>query len=129
MKELEVRPILANSPQAKGRVERANGTLQDRLVKEMRLAKFSSIEQANAWLDQSRFFQKLSQQFGVKPADAADGHRPVVIDLSCVLCVKERRSVAGQLSAVAGPDAATERRPRRSEAGGWNCGSNWTGRC
>ncbi len=94
MKELEVTLILAKSPQAKGRVERANGTLQDRLVKEMRLAKISSIEQANAWLDQSRFFQKLSEQFGVKPADAADAHRPVVIDLSCVLCVKEKRSVS-----------------------------------
>jgi hypothetical protein len=94
MKELEVRLILAKSPQAKGRVERANGTLQDRLVKELRLTGISSIEQANVWLEQSRFFQKLSEQFGVKPIDAADAHRPVVIDLSCVLCVKEKRSVS-----------------------------------
>jgi transposase len=94
MKELDVRLILAKSPQAKGRVERANGTLQDRLVKEMRLAGISSIEQANAWLEQSRFFQKLSEQFGVQPVDASDAHRPVVIDLGCVLCVKEKRSVS-----------------------------------
>lgn len=94
MKELDVRLILAQSPQAKGRVERANGTLQDRLVKEMRLAGISSIEQANAWLEQSRFFQELSTQFGVKPVDSADAHRPVVIDLSSVLCVKEKRSVS-----------------------------------
>jgi transposase len=94
MKELDVRLILATSPQAKGRVERANGTLQDRLVKEMRLARISSIEQANAWLEASRFFQKLSEQFGVKPIDSADVHRPVVIDLSSVLCVKEKRSVS-----------------------------------
>lgn len=94
MKELDVRLILARSPQAKGRVERANGTLQDRLVKEMRLAKLSGIEQANAWLEQSQFFQKLSMQFGVKPADAADAHRPVVVDLGCVLCVKDKRSVS-----------------------------------
>lgn len=94
MKELDVRLILARSPQAKGRVERANGTLQDRLVKEMRLAKISNIEQANAWLQQSRFFQKLSEQFGVKPADTTDAHRPVVVDLSCVLCVKDKRSVS-----------------------------------
>jgi transposase len=94
MKELEVRLILAKSPQAKGRVERANGTLQDRLVKEMRLAGISGIEQANAWLEHSRFFQKLSEQFGVQPIDASDGHRPVVIDLRCVLCVKEKRSVS-----------------------------------
>jgi len=55
MKELDVRLILAKSPQAKGRVERANGTLQDRLVKEMRLAGISTVEQANAWLGQSGF--------------------------------------------------------------------------
>ncbi|HSU69197.1 MAG TPA: hypothetical protein VLJ39_20095, partial [Tepidisphaeraceae bacterium] len=59
MKELDVRLILARSPQAKGRVERANGTLQDRLVKEMRLAGISGIDQANAWLDRHGFFQKL----------------------------------------------------------------------
>jgi len=95
MKELEVRLILAQSPQAKGRVERANGTLQDRLVKEMRLARISSIEQANAWLASSGFFQKLSERFGVKPIDSADAHRPVVMDLSSsVLCVKEKRSVS-----------------------------------
>jgi len=94
MKELEVRLILAQSPQAKGRVERANGTLQDRLVKEMRLARISSIEQANTWLATSGFFQKLSEQFGVKPIDSADAHRPAVIDLSSVLCVKEKRSVS-----------------------------------
>lgn len=93
MKKLDVRMILAHSPQAKGRVERANGTLQDRLVKEMRLAGISSIEQANAWLGTSGFFQKLSERFGVKPIDNADGHRPVVIDLGSVLCVKEKRSV------------------------------------
>jgi transposase len=94
MKELDVRLILAQSPQAKGRVERANGTLQDRLVKELRLAKISNIEEASRWLDQSQYFQKLSRQFGVKPLDAADAHRPVVVDLSCVLCVKEKRSVS-----------------------------------
>jgi len=94
MKELDVRLILAKSPQAKGRVERANGTLQDRLVKEMRLAGIRSIQQANAWLEQSGFFRKLSERFAVKPADANDAHRPVVMDLGCVLCVKEKRSVS-----------------------------------
>jgi hypothetical protein len=94
MKELGVRLILARSPQAKGRVERANGTLQDRLVKELRLAGIGNVQQANAWLEQSRFFQRLSEQFGVQPMDAGDAHRPVVSDLSCVLCVKEQRSVS-----------------------------------
>jgi transposase len=78
MKEMDVRLILARSPQAKGRVERANGTLQDRLVKDLRLAKVSSIGEANRWLDSSEFFGKLSEKFGVEPADRADAHRPVV---------------------------------------------------
>lgn len=94
MKELDVRLILARSPQAKGRVERANGTLQDRLVKELRLAKVNSVEEANRWLDSSEFFRKLSEKFGVEPTDPADAHRPVVSDLSQVLCVKEKRSVS-----------------------------------
>jgi transposase len=94
MKELDVRLILARSPQAKGRVERANGTLQDRLVKEMGLARISNIEQANAWLDKSGFFDELSKKFGVVPRDSADAHRPLVSDLRQVLCVKEKRSVS-----------------------------------
>jgi transposase len=94
MKELDVRLILARSPQAKGRVERANGTLQDRLVKELRLANVSSIETANAWAEKTMFFEELSEKFGVKPMDAADAHRPVVSELSQVLCVKEKRSVS-----------------------------------
>lgn len=94
MKELDVRLILARSPQAKGRVERANGTLQDRLVKELRLAGVSSIEEANQWLDASEFFRKLSEKFAVEPTDPADAHRPLVSDLAQVLCVKERRSVS-----------------------------------
>src|SRR3546814_7178595 len=48
---LNIEIICANSPQAKGRVERANATLQDRLVKAMRLEGISSIEEANAFLD------------------------------------------------------------------------------
>jgi len=59
-KELDVRLILARSPQAKGRVERANGTLQDRLVKDLRLAKITSLEAANAWLETSGFFDDLN---------------------------------------------------------------------
>jgi transposase len=93
MRELDVRLILANSPQAKGRVERANGTLQDRLVKELRLARASSIEAANAFLDRDKFFETLSGKFAVTPADAADAHRPLVMSLRDVLCVKDKRSV------------------------------------
>jgi hypothetical protein len=94
MKELDVRLILARSPQAKGRVERANGTLQDRLVKELRLAGVKTIEAANNWLDTSGFFEQISKRFGVVPADTTDAHRPVMIDLKQVLCVKDKRSVS-----------------------------------
>ena len=94
MKELDVRLILARSPQAKGRVERANGTLQDRLVKEMRLSKIAGIEEGNRWLEQSKFFDTLSEKFGVTAMDSTDAHRPVVSDLGQVLCVKDRRSVS-----------------------------------
>jgi hypothetical protein len=75
-------------------VERANGTLQDRLVKELRLAKVSRIEEANRWLDQCGFFDDLSGKFAVEPMDNADAHRAVVMDLLSVLCVKEKRSVS-----------------------------------
>jgi transposase len=94
MKELDVRLILAHSPQAKGRVERANGTLQDRLVKEMRLAGIDSVTLANAWLERSRFFEELNEKFAVTAMDPADAHRPVVLNLSDVLCLKEKRSVS-----------------------------------
>lgn len=94
MKELDVRLIMARSPQAKGRVERANATMQDRLVKELKLAGITTIEAANAWLDTSGFFTQINQRFGVTPMDPADAHRPVVMDLNDVLCEKDRRSVS-----------------------------------
>ncbi len=50
MKELDIQVIIANTPQAKGRVERMNETLQDRMIKEMRLAKINSIEQADEFI-------------------------------------------------------------------------------
>ena len=50
LRTLDIKPIHANTPQAKGRVERANQTLQDRLVKELRLAGISDIDAANAFL-------------------------------------------------------------------------------
>ena len=93
MKELDVRLILAHSPQAKGRVERANGTLQDRLVKEMRLAKIATMEQANAWLESSSFLDDLNTRQAVEAADPTDAHRPLVLNLAEVLCKKGKRSV------------------------------------
>ena len=73
LKELDIELICANSPQAKGRVERANKTLQDRLVKEMRLRGISAIEDANAYL--SEFIKKHNERFAKEPACTIDAHR------------------------------------------------------
>ena len=93
MEELGVELILARSPQAKGRVERSNGVMQDRLVKEMRLAGIAGIEQANAWLASSGYLKKLDGRFGVAAADPVDGHRPLTVTLADVLCEKAARCV------------------------------------
>lgn len=71
---LGIEAICANSPQAKGRVERANGTLQDRLVKAMRLAGIDSIDAANAWLPS--FLPAHNKRFAVTPFAAEDAHVP-----------------------------------------------------
>jgi transposase len=92
MKTLEVELILANSPQAKGRVERVNGTLQDRLVKAMRLANLSDIASANRFLDES-FLASFNQRFAIRAADAADAHRAVAVELNDVLCEHHVRKV------------------------------------
>lgn len=67
--------ICANSPQAKGRVERANQTLQDRLIKEMRLEGISSIEEANAWVE--TFIRDFNQRFARVARSPKNLHRPV----------------------------------------------------
>lgn len=75
LKELNIELICANTPQAKGRVERANKTLQDRLTKEMRLAGISGIEAANQWLE--GFIEDYNRRFA-KPAKRQQNvHRPV----------------------------------------------------
>src|SRR5438105_1262018 len=74
MEQLGVELILANSPQAKGRVERMNGTLQDRLVKALRLEGISDLTAANKYLRQT-FLPALNRRFKVKPASATDVHR------------------------------------------------------
>ncbi|KXW56425.1 ISNCY family transposase [Ferrovum sp. PN-J185] len=73
-RELGIECIHANTPQAKGRVERANQTLQDRLVKEMRLAGINSMDEANAWLPV--YIQEYNQRFSVAPQDTQDAHLP-----------------------------------------------------
>ena len=74
MKTLDVRLITAHSPQAKGRVERLFGTLQDRLVKEMRLAQINTKDEANIFV-QEVFIPMFNKQFAVKPATVGDIHR------------------------------------------------------
>jgi hypothetical protein len=73
--ELNIELICANSSQAKGRVERANKTLQDRLIKEMRLAGINSMEQANAWMP--IFIEDFNHRFARAPHDLKDVHRPL----------------------------------------------------
>lgn len=74
MKQLEVDLIKANSPQAKGRVERLFGTLQDRLVKEMRLANINTIEETNAFLKET-FIPWFNSRYPVVPKSNGDAHR------------------------------------------------------
>lgn len=74
--ELDIELIRALSPQAKGRVERLFGTLQDRLIKEMRVAGIGSLEEANAFLE-NHFIPFWHDRFTVTPARATDAHRPV----------------------------------------------------
>jgi len=96
MAGLGVELILANSPQAKGRVERKNGTLQDRLVKEMRLRGVSDIASGNKLLE-GGFLDGLNGRFCIEPAKKrADLHRKVTAatKLDEVLCVHEGRAVA-----------------------------------
>ncbi len=75
MKELDIEIICANTPQAKGRVERANQTLQDRLVKEMHLRGLSSMEQGNVYLPE--FITNFNQRFAVPTRSQNDAHRPL----------------------------------------------------
>lgn len=94
MKTLGVDLKLANSPQAKGRVERRNGLFQDRLVKEMRLFNISSLKAANAYL-QKQFLPELNRRFTVPARQPGDVHRPIPVGLLLdeVLCWEDVRTV------------------------------------
>ncbi len=98
LSELNIDIICANSPQAKGRVERAFGTLQDRLVKELRLASISTIEAANAWMP--AFMADYNARFGRAPENAKNLHRTLTAadDLSEVLAWREQRTVTKNLT-------------------------------
>ncbi len=96
--ELNIEVLCANSSQAKGRVERANRTLQDRLVKELHLEGITTIEAANAFLP--AFVERHNPRFAVPPARSGDLHRPLKVSLSRlgdILCRREMRYVGQQL--------------------------------
>jgi len=94
LRELGVTQVFAHSPEAKGRVERANGTFQDRLVSELRLANAGTLEEANGVL--SEFLPRFNARFGVPATQAGSAYRvpDAGLEIAGVLCHKERRRVA-----------------------------------
>ena len=92
-KEIAINIIHANSPQAKGRIERLFRTFQDRLIKEMRLENISSIEEANVFL--KAYLPKYNRRFKVKSLNAANLHRKPEknVQLKAVLCIKTDRTL------------------------------------
>jgi transposase len=93
LEELGVEVIHAWSPQAKGRIERLFGVLQDRLVKEMRLRGITTKDEANAFLEQ--YLPRYNERFRVCPANEADAHvwLPSHVDLDRYLCIKRERTI------------------------------------
>lgn len=96
--ELNIEILCANSSQAKGRVERANRTLQDRLVKELRLAGISDMDAGNAFLP--RFMADHNARFARSPARSDNLHRAInepASRLKDILCHRDERAVSAQL--------------------------------
>lgn len=101
MTELDIEVINANSPQAKGRIERLFGTLQDRLVKELRLAGISDRAAANVFL-KATYLPDHNRRFKVMPRSAGDAHRPLSDDLrtrlSSIFSVQSTRTVGNDFT-------------------------------
>lgn len=96
---LDIEPILALSPQAKGRVERSFQTMQDRLVKALRLAGIDTLEEANALLP--RFVEHYNDRFAKLPRSPHDAHRPLRIEvepLRWITCEQHARGLSKSLS-------------------------------
>ncbi len=98
MDSLGVKLIFAHSPQAKGRVERVFGTLQDRLVKELRLAGISTPDAADAFITET-FLPVFNAKFAVAPREAGDLHRRLTAgdrkQVVTTFCREDRRTVCG----------------------------------
>jgi hypothetical protein len=100
LEELGVDVIFADSPQAKGRVERNFETFQDRLIKEMRLRNIRKIPQANSFL--KYYLSVFDRRFSVEPIEDANLHRPIPkgIDLDAVLCIKKDHPLRNDFTVV-----------------------------
>lgn len=99
LKTLDIEPIHAHTPQAKGRVERANQTLQDRLVKELRLRHINDMVQANAFLPE--FIETYNRRFAVPPQNNTDAHREVLhsrAELDLILSLHHTRKLSKNLT-------------------------------
>jgi len=97
--ELNIEIICANSSQAKGRVERANRTLQDRLVKELRLENVCDMDTGNAFLP--GFLKRFNERFALHAAKPENLHRALNVKtdrLNDILCHREQRYVSDQLT-------------------------------
>jgi len=97
--QLSIEPICAHSPQAKGRVERLFQTLQDRMIKAMRLAGISCIEQANAWLPQ--YLKAHNERFAVPAKAPEDAHRPLqrsLQELQRICALHHQRQLSSALT-------------------------------
>lgn len=101
MKQLGVELILANSPQAKGRVERMNGVLQDRLVKALRLEGINDLRRANEFL-KAKFLPALNRKVRREPASAADVHLKAPRNLEEILSWEAERVVQRDWTVASG---------------------------
>jgi len=117
-KELGIEVIHAHSPQAKGRIERTFGILQDRLVKEMRLASIRTKEEANKFLE--KFLPRYNERFAKVARKDGDLHRPLAkhINLREIFCIKATRTISngyivkwrGRMFLIEHPNIAMRRR-------------------
>ena len=122
LRELGIGWIAAQSPPAKGRVERSFSTDQDRLVKYLRLAKIATLEAANAFLE-TEYWPEWNARFARPVAEFPNQHRPLTpfLDLAAILCHVEPRvigndytfSFAGQRYQIARPEAQAGMRQQR----------------
>jgi transposase len=122
LRQLGIGSILALSPQAKGRIERSFRTAQDRLVKDLRLAKISTLQAANAFLE-AEYWPEWNARFARPIADFPNQHRGLTeqLELAAILCHIEQRvigndytfSFAGQRYQIAREQAQASMRHQR----------------